>query len=349
MTRNQRKMQQKLSDVPKFLIRSPLDVTVVEPHPLKRRLHTCNLSSVSSIGGLCCIANFILNSYGACCNIQSMSDNWLSNSFTYAPNLEAYFARIGYDGSREPTAETLKQLQWHHLLTIPYEVLDVHLTGKIDLTPEVVERKIVTNGRGGYCYEHNTLFMYVLRTMGFDVTPIAARVRWQKPEDLMSSFIHLVLVVKIDNISWICDVGLSACGAPIPLAMEMDTEQPSPLETRRIIKLRDFYAHQMYSLGQWHNMFFFTLNRSYPVDWELGSYYFSTHHNALAVRNIMVSMPTTKCRYLLMNKVLTTRYMDGTVETREIATEEEYLELLRTTFKLNLPEGTRLCPPGMTW
>eukprot|EP01032_Pedospumella_encystans_P033997 gene33997-38425_t len=93
-----------------------------------------------------------------------MSTNWLSNLFVYAPDLDAYFERINYAGSREPTAETLKQIQWLHLLAIPFEVLDCHIPGKcIDLTPEVVERKLVKEGRGGYCYEHNTLLLYVLK------------------------------------------------------------------------------------------------------------------------------------------------------------------------------------------
>lgn len=111
-------------------------------------------------------------------NSSRMSVAWHANSFTFIPDVDAYFKRIGYTGSKELCIETLNEIQWRHLLAIPYENLDIHIPGgKIDLTPEVVERKLVTNGRGGYCFEHNTLAMYVLKAIGFDVTPVLARSR----------------------------------------------------------------------------------------------------------------------------------------------------------------------------
>lgn len=280
----------------------------------------------------------------------TMSTNWHSNLFVYSPDLDAYFERIKYTGSREPTDETLKQIQWLHLLAIPFEVLDCHIPGKsIDLTPEVVERKLVKEGRGGYCYEHNTLLLYVLKALGYDVTPILARSRWGKPLDITAGPTHLVLKVNIEGTLWLFDVGWSNLGSAIPLLIETEEEQPTPLETRRILKSDDFYIHQMLSLGKWHDMFVFTLNRSYPVDWEIGSYFVSTHPTSFAVAAIVVSMPTETCRHLLNNKVLTTRYPDGTSESREITTEEEYVQVLRSVFKLTLPEDFQICPPNSTW
>lgn len=113
-----------------------------------------------------------------------MSAPWISNSFVYKPDVDAYFKRIGYTGTRDLSIETLNEIQWLHLLTLPYENLDVYVPGaKIDLTPEVVERKLVAEGRGGYCFEHNSLAMYVLKALGFDVTPCLARTRWQRDPD----------------------------------------------------------------------------------------------------------------------------------------------------------------------
>lgn len=279
-----------------------------------------------------------------------MSANWLSNDFTYMPDLDAYFERIKYNGSREPTEDTLKQIQWHHLLEIPFEVLDCHLSGrKIDLAPEVVERKLVKEGRGGYCYEHNTLLWYILQALGYDVTPILGRSRWQKPANITAGPTHLLLKVNIAGKLWMFDVGWSNLGSATPLEIETDREQVTPLENRRIVKTEEFYIHQMWSLDKWHDMFVFTLDRSFPLDWEIGSYFVSTHPTSFAVAAVVVSMPTPTCRYLLNNRVLTTRYPDGTSEARELGTEEEYLHALRTTFKLTLPEGTRICPPNTTW
>lgn len=278
-----------------------------------------------------------------------MSTSWQLNSFTHKVNLQAYFDRIGYAGPVGVNSETLKQLQWQHFLAIPYEILDIHLLGKVNLAPDVVERKIVIEGRGGFCYEQNTLFMHVLRTLGFEVTPVSARTRWQKPEDQMTPLTHLVLLVKLQGQAWLCDVGFSVCTSPIPLLIDTEEEQQTPFEKHRIIKQDGHYVHQMYTQDAWCNCFIFTLDRSSPIDWEMGSHFMSSHPSSALTQNYMFSLPTTNCRCRLLNKELTMRYLDGTVETRMIETEQEYTRVVREIFKINLLDTVRLCPPKMTW
>jgi N-hydroxyarylamine O-acetyltransferase len=80
-------------------------------------------------------------------------------------DLDAYFRRIGYEGSTEPGLATLAALQSCHAGRIPFENLDVLLGRPIRLDPESLQRKVVHEGRGGYCFEHNTLFQHVLRSL----------------------------------------------------------------------------------------------------------------------------------------------------------------------------------------
>lgn len=278
-----------------------------------------------------------------------MSAPWLSSSFEYKVNLDAYFSRIEYTGSKDINAETLKKLQLQHFITIPYEILDIHLSGKVILNPEVVEDKIVNKGRGGFCYESNLLFMYALQTIGYDVTAVSARTRWQKQEDQMSPLTHLVLLVNVQDRTWLCDVGFSVCTSPVPLLLDIEEEQQTPLEKHRILKRSDYYVHQMYSLDAWHDCFFFTRERSYPMDWEVGGFYMSTYPTSPLIQMLLFAIGTTTSRRRLYNKQLTTRYVDGTVETRLIETEEEYMDVLRTIFKITVPANVRICPPGMQW
>lgn len=279
-----------------------------------------------------------------------MSAPWLSKTFKYVPDLDAYFARIKYSGSRDLTAETLKSIQWHHVQAIPFENIDIALSIGIDLTPEVVENKLVHSHRGGYCYEHNTLMLYVLRTMGYDVTPILARSRWGKPADIVSPATHLVIKVNIGGILWLFDAGFSNYGSPLSLEIETDREQVSALETRRIVKTDAFYIHQLkFNDGIWQDVFVFTLDESYPFDWFVGSYYVSTYPESGFVVNIIVSKPTPTSRILLMNKVLKITYLDGSSVTRDINTQEEYLSVLSEYFDLTFPEGTVLHPRNMPW
>jgi len=277
------------------------------------------------------------------------TDNWLSNQYQFIPNLEAYFARINYTGTADVSYETLKEIQWNHLLTIPFENIDIHMSREVDLTPTAIENKIVHQGRGGYCFEQNIYLLHVLRAIGFDVTPILARTRWQRPTDIVNPATHLVLQVKYDMMLYLFDVGFSSFGSPIPLAIQSPVVQTTPLETRRIIKEKAGYVHQMQLDDNWHDVYIFTLNESYPYDWDVGSYWVSHAPTSVCVNNMIVSMPTTTCRYLLRNKTLKTTYLNGETESVEIQSEEELFDVLRKYFKLTFPDDTKISIPNTTW
>lgn len=72
-------------------------------------------------------------------------------------DLDAYFARIGYRGPREPTRATLNAIVFAHVGTIPFENLDVLLGRPIELEPEALMDKLVHARRGGYCFEQNSI------------------------------------------------------------------------------------------------------------------------------------------------------------------------------------------------
>src|SRR5262245_43809073 len=92
-------------------------------------------------------------------------------------DLDAYLERIAYRGSRAATATTLADLHQANVAPMPFENLDILLGRAISLELEAVQAKLVAGRRGGYCFEHNTLFRAVLEALGFRVTPLSARVR----------------------------------------------------------------------------------------------------------------------------------------------------------------------------
>src|SRR6266540_1131840 len=91
-------------------------------------------------------------------------------------DIQAYLCRIHYRGGLAPTAAILRELHRAHLLTVPFENLDIHLGRPILLDQEALFDKIVTRRRGGFCYELNGLFALLLRELGFDVTLLSAGV-----------------------------------------------------------------------------------------------------------------------------------------------------------------------------
>jgi N-hydroxyarylamine O-acetyltransferase len=96
-------------------------------------------------------------------------------------DLESYFVRIDYSGPKTATLATLQALHALHSAAIPFENLDVLLKRTIRLDVASLAMKLIDQGRGGYCFEQNTLFQAVLHKLGFAVGSIAARVQWHRP------------------------------------------------------------------------------------------------------------------------------------------------------------------------
>jgi N-hydroxyarylamine O-acetyltransferase len=128
-----------------------------------------------------------------------------------------YLGRIGLDAAwRKPTLEYLATLQTAHMIAVAFENLDVfHRRGvTTDAVSNVV--KIVERGRGGWCFELNGAFGWLLNEVGFHVDYVSCRVfgadAWGPPLD------HCALVVQLDSRRWLVDVGFGDnCMVPIPL------------------------------------------------------------------------------------------------------------------------------------
>ena len=130
-------------------------------------------------------------------------------------DIQAYLDRIGYRGPLNLDFETLRGLHRQHLLTIPYENLDIHLGNPIVLDQEAFFNKLVGRKRGGWCYEMNGLFAAVLQELGFKVTLLAGSVRDAVKDATDGN--HLVLLVGLDQ-PYLVDVGFGdGLLEPVPL------------------------------------------------------------------------------------------------------------------------------------
>ncbi len=112
----------------------------------------------------------------------------------------AYFSRIGYAGRADATLDTLRDVVAAHNRSIPFENLDPLMGVPVgDLSVEALTDKLVRRRRGGYCYEHNGLFGYVLDDLGFDVQRLAGRVVWMRQNDALPAQTHQVLSVLLPD------------------------------------------------------------------------------------------------------------------------------------------------------
>lgn len=130
-------------------------------------------------------------------------------------DVQSYLERIGYSSSLEPSLSTLQNLHRQHILTIPYENLDIHLGRTLELDLEPIFNKIVLKKRGGWCYEMNGLFAWILGELGFEVQLHSGAVS-RETLGAESEGNHLVLLVKLDQ-NYIADVGFGDLPMVLPL------------------------------------------------------------------------------------------------------------------------------------
>ena len=268
----------------------------------------------------------------------------------FHPDLDAYFARINYLGSRASTLETLHAITGHHAAAIPFENLDVLLGRGINVEPDAVERKLVHERRGGYCFEQNHLLLLVLQALGFQATPLSARVRWQRPREFIPPRTHLFVRVELDGETWLTDVGVGGSSLTSAIRLNQVGEQPNAHEPRRIIREHDRYFHQIRVGEEWLDLCEFTGEAMPPIDRELANWWTSTSPNSKFRQNLMVARAALDgTRYTINNREFTHRRGAEILAQHEIAGPDELLKLLSQEFGLHFPNGTRFGLPGAAW
>ena len=124
-----------------------------------------------------------------------------------AMDLARYFERIGFRGTPVPSLEVLRELHALHPEAIPFENLSPFLGEPVKLDVASLEEKLVRGARGGWCFEHNLLFSHMLLAIGFQVTRLAARVRWNVAADVTTARSHMLMLVRIAETDYVADVG----------------------------------------------------------------------------------------------------------------------------------------------
>ena len=256
---------------------------------------------------------------------------------TDAIDLDAYFQRIGYIGERTPTLKTLQSIQQHHAQAIAFENLNSFLKEPVPLDLKSLQQKLIHSGRGGYCFEQNLLLGSVLLALGFQVTNLAARVVWNLPEGTIPPRTHMLLLLDIDNLKYIADVGFGGLTLTAPLSLTPDIEQSTPHEPFRLIATDHTYIMQAYIGQEWKSLYRFDLQQQQLADYEVSNWYVSTYPNSLFVTTLIAGRPDEDCRYALLHNQLTTHYLDGRTERRVLSTVTELRTALSDVFGLKLP------------
>lgn len=253
--------------------------------------------------------------------------------------IDAYFQRIGFTGDRDVSLKNLFDMQLLHLQAVPFENLNIHLGRPIVVSDlSAIKQKVLVDKRGGYCFELNQLFLQLLLALGYEVTPRLARVKWMVPEGTHMGLTHLALIVKLDGKRWMVDVGAGPIGCPCPLDLDSDEVISTPYSLHRIVKTseHDYLLQLLDAHDVWAGCY--ELNDallSNPADWQIGSYYVSTHPESFFSQKILLGIYTTNNeRAVMYTSEYTLRVSGGIVEKRRVASREEYFHMLREVFRL---------------
>lgn len=260
---------------------------------------------------------------------------------------DAYLRRIGVGHPAWPTVDVLRELHLHHLRTVPFENLSIHLGEEIVLEEKQLLDKIVGVRRGGFCYELNGAFGALLGALGFDVTLLAARVYGEEGR-LGVPYDHLALRVRtVDGGDWLTDVGFGA-HSHYPLAFGERGEQEDPGGTFRLVEAgadaagvrggggpEDFGDLDVLKDGR--PEYRLELRPRVLGDFVTGAWWNSTSPRSHFVRSLVCSRITEDGgRITLSGRRFTVTAPGGQKEVVDLGTDEEVLGAYRERFGIEL-------------
>jgi N-hydroxyarylamine O-acetyltransferase len=252
-------------------------------------------------------------------------------------DMPLYLQRLGYAAAPPPTLDTLGQLVRRHSEAFAFETLNtfLHLPVPVDLPS--LERKLLHDGRGGYCYELNRLFLALLQQLGFDARALAGRVVMGGPEDAITPRTHMALRVHIEGAPYLADVGFGGMVPTAPLRLDTEAVQSTPHEPYRIVRQGDTYLLRAEVAGEWRAMYRFDLQPQEEIDLELGNWYVATHPQSSFHGRLTAARTGTGLRRTLQGNRFTVHRLGAASEHRSLNSVDEILAVLRDEFGIRVP------------
>ncbi|MGV9712064.1 arylamine N-acetyltransferase family protein [Gordonia sp. NPDC003424] len=256
-------------------------------------------------------------------------------------DLPAYLERVGHHGDVTPTLETLDALIGAHLRHIPFESIDPMMGIPVEhLDAKSLHDKMIAQRRGGYCYEQNGLFRYVLSAIGFDVELLAGRVVWGRPPGgSIPAETHQLLRVHIpgDTQPYLVDVGFGGQTPTQALRFTTGDRQATDLDPFRIVTCDDDRYLRLDSevAGRWRPVYLFGDTPRPDIDSVVGSWYVSTHPSHPFRTGLSASIIHDDARWNLRGRHLAIHRPEAASETRDLDTATEVLDLLTERFGID--------------
>ena len=178
-------------------------------------------------------------------------------------NETAYLSALGLTRPLVADLNYLQTLTQRHLHRIPFENLDIHLGIPIQFDLDHLFTKIISQGRGGFCYELNGLFYALLQCLGYQVWLISARV-YDNPRKYSPAYDHMAIVVQLSDGIYLADVGFGSFSEH-PIRLEEGVVTHDGATNYRVDRYYQYYRISAYTNQQWIPEYICKLN---PQPWQ---------------------------------------------------------------------------------
>jgi len=241
-------------------------------------------------------------------------------------DISAYLERIG-QSSIPLTPDGLATLQAAQLRAIPFENVDILVGRTPDLEAQAIFRKTVLRGRGGYCFELNSLLHDALVSLGFPVRRSLARVRMGASHGGPRS--HLTLQSEVDGRRYIVDAGFGGPGPLTPLLIDLEEEQAAPNGTYRVTDdpaTGEKVVERRIKTG-WFALYGFDDAHVGDMDIKAANYLCANWKEAPFVNHLMINGYDGAERIGVFNRIATVESPE-TAQRREFANFPEFTDTL---------------------
>ena len=227
--------------------------------------------------------------------------------------LDDYLQRIDVEKPQRADAGALRRIHRAHRRSFLFDNIDIQSGRGVNLALDALERKFLDDGRGGYCFEHNSLLAAALRDLDYDVRLLLGRVRRGPPEGWVRT--HMLLRVVIDGAPWIADTGFGAMSLlePMPLHEGSESEQGGIVYLLR--REEPYWVLATRDAAGITDLYEFTEEPQTPADVEMSNHFTSTHPNSIFRRTLTIQRATDEERTILRNTLITRIRGGATTET----------------------------------
>ena len=265
----------------------------------------------------------------------------MKNDYYEDGKVGLYLNRINYQGNACTNLETLKLLQWQHLMTVPYENLDILNNIPLNLNADALFDKIVMKQRGGYCFELNGAFIHLLKSLGFSVKQYAGR--FMDTTGIIKMRTHRILLVSLEKERYMCDVGVRTESPRYPLLLTEETVQTDGVCEYRFRK-DHFFGWILMRKEQgkeWMDLFAFTEEEQLDDDYVMLSYYCEKHPDSQFNKFMKVSLFLPDHMLNILENDLWTYRNANKEGVVHIKNNDEAIDILTSDFGIVVPDSYR--------